>query len=837
MRLAPVFFGSLARRRLATAFSFAAIVLGVALGMAVEAVHDSALAELGRGVRSMAGEADLQVVGPRGGFDEGLYARLAGRPEVAQVSPVLEVGTELIGRTDSLQLMGVDVFALSRVAPALLPRPAEDPDAADGAERFATLAEDSVFLSTAAQTALGLKVGDRLRLYAGTQPLELRVAGDLPGSAENPRLAVMDIAAVQRHFARLGRLTRIDLRLAEGVEPQAARASLQALLPAGVLIEAPEAAEGQAANLSRAYRVNLTMLAAIALLTGGFLVFSAQALSVVRRRTEFAFLRAIGLGRRQLFAWLVAEGALVGLAGGLVGVALGHGLAWGMLTLLGGDLGAGFFAGLRPSLRFEPGASAVYVALGILAGMAGAWLPAREAATVSPAQALKAGDEAALLGGRGYPRLGVAVLAASLPACWIPPLNGLPVGGYLAVACLLAGSVMLLPAVASIIAWLLPLRGPVPARLAAARLAAAPGHAVVAAAGVLTSVALAAAMAIMVASFRFSVDEWLAQILPADLYLRAGRAQTGGYLDEALQARLSAVSGVGSVRFTRHDTLRLASRQAPVGLIARPVSADGRELPLVGAAQPAGPGETAIWISEALQDLYGWRQGQRVELPLAGRAVPLHVAGVWRDYARQGGAIMIDLADYQRLTGDTLAHDAAFWLAPGAAAPRVADALRAAGGPGALELAYPGEIRNRTLHIFDRTFAVTYLLEGVAVAIGLAGVAASFAALAAARRREFGMLRHLGVTRRQIGWMLAQEGALAAGVGVLGGLLAGGAIGLVLIEVVNRQSFHWSMNLHVPWGSLAWFACGLIALAALAAVLAGRQAMRQDAVLAVREDW
>jgi putative ABC transport system permease protein len=213
------------------------------------------------------------------------------------------------------------------------------------------------------------------------------------------------------------------------------------------------------------------------------------------------------------------------------------------------------------------------------------------------------------------------------------------------------------------------------------------------------------------------------------------------------------------------------------------------------------------------------------------------VAGIWRDYARQTGAIMIDLADYRHLTGDPLANDAAIWLAPGAQADQVASALTAIGAPGALSVAYPGEIRAISLGIFDRTFAVTYLLEAVAVLIGLAGVAASFAALAAARRPEFGMLRHLGLTRRQIGWMLAHEGALAAGVGVLCGLLAGGAIGLVLIEVVNRQSFHWSMDLHVPWGSLAVFASALIALAAVAAVLAGRQAMRQDAVLAVREDW
>jgi putative ABC transport system permease protein len=619
------------------------------------------------------------------------------------------------------------------------------------------------------------------------------------------------------------------------VAPAAARSQLQAILPAGVLIEAPEAAADQAANLSRAYRVNLTMLAAIALLTGGFLVFSAQALSVVRRRTEFAFLRALGLPRHSLFAWLVAEGALVGLAGGVVGVALGHALAWGALALLGGDLGAGYFAGLEPSLQFQPEVTAIYGALGMLAGIAGAWLPAREAATVSPAQALKAGDEAALLGGRGHPWLGLTLLLASLAACAIPPLDGLPVGGYLAVACLLAGSVMLLPAVASGIARLLPQRGPVPARLAAARLGAAPGHAVVAAAGVLTSVALAAAMAIMVASFRDSVDQWLTQILPADLYLRAGQAKTSAYLDEALQARIASVNGVDRSSFTRHDNLRLAAGQAPVALIARPLAADGSDLPLVGRARPGK--ETAIWISEAVQDIYGWRAGQQVTLPLAGKAVSAHVAGVWRDYSRQTGAVMIDLADYRRLTGDRLVNDAAIYLAPGVVADRVADALTALAGPGVLEIARPGEIRAISLRIFDRTFAVTYLLEAVAVAIGLAGVAASFAALAAARRREFGMLRHLGLTRRQIGWMLAQEGALAAGVGVLAGLLAGGAIGLVLIEVVNRQSFHWSMDLHVPWASLAVFAAGLVALAALVAVLAGRQAMREDAVLAVREDW
>lgn len=830
-RGALIFLGSLARRRVATFFSFAAIVLGVALVMAVHAVHEAALSEFGRGIRAMAGEADLQIVGPRSGYDENLYALLATRPEVLEASPVVEVEAKLAGRDETLKLLGVDVFALSRVTPALLPR------AAAAADRFAYLSGDVLFLSAAAQTALNVKSGGNLSLQAGNKTLNLRIAGDLPGIEENRRLALLDIAAAQAHFGKIGRLTRIDLRLAEGISPEAARTNLQTILPAGVVVEPPQAAENQAAHLSRAYRVNLSMLAAMALMTGGFLVFSAQALSVVRRRSEFAFLRAIGLSRHSLFAWLLAEGAVLGLAGGIAGAAAGYGLAWGALNILGGDLGAGYFSGLQPQLQFQPMVTALYVMLGMLAGIAGAWLPAREAATVSPAQALKAGNEAVLPGGRGYPWLGVIMLLASLAACLIPPVDGLPAGGYLAITCLLVGSIMLLPLASSGIAWLLPKQGPISTRLAAARLSAAPGHIVVAAAGVLTSVALAAAMVIMVASFRDSLDQWLHQVLPADLYLRAGRAQTSGHLDEAMQAKIAAVPGIARVDFIRFDSLRLAAGQLPVTVTARTISPDGHELPLVGDARPVGGNEAAIWISEAMQDIYGWRQGQMVDLPLGGRAARLRVAGVWRDYVRQSGALMINLADYRRLTGDHLANDAAIYLAATASLEQVAVALTATAAPGVLEVNYPGQIRAMSLRIFDRSFAVTYLLEAIAVFFGIAGVAVSFAALAAARRREFGMLRHLGLSRRQIGWMLAEEGALTTGAGVLGGMLAGGAIALVLIEVVNRQSFHWSMDLHIPWRSLALFAITLIILASLAAVLAGRQAMRQDAVLAIREDW
>lgn len=829
--LRRIFLASLWRRPLGTTLSLLAIALGVALGLAVQLIHDAALDEFGHGLRLLAGEADLQVLGPREGFDDALFVQIAMRPEVAEASPVLEVQASLPGREDTLRVLGVDVFSVARVQPALLP-------AADGeSERLAILRPGRVFLSHAAAAALALPPDEPLVVQSGLAEHALVVAGRVPGAGVGQRLAVMDIAATQQLFGRIGRLTRIDLRLAPGVAREEARRVLATLLPAGVRVLAPEAAQAQVAGLSRAYRVNLGMLAAIALLTGGFLVFSSQLLSVVRRRQEFAFLRELGLTRAELRRALLAEGAVLGLAGGLGGVVLGHVLAALAMNLAGGDLGAGYFAGVQPTLRVQPGLAAVYAALGVAAGLAGSWVPVREAAALVPARALRAADSGALPTRPRWAAAGAFLLVAA-GLCLLPPFGGVPVAGYVAVAFLLAAAVLALPGVTALFArW--PARGrAVLWRLAQARLGAAPGQTVVAAAGVVASVALAAAMAIMVHSFRGSVDDWLARALPADLYLQASSAAATGYLDAADVARVAALPGVAAVAPVRSDQLRLVDERPPVTLLARQIGADG-DLPLVeGRISGLTAAELPpAWVSEAVVDLYGLRTGDVLTLPLAGAAQRFRIAGVWRDYVRQHGAVAIGIERYRALTGDLRVNDLAIRVQPDVDPLAVAAALRAAFGERTLRIATPGEIRARSLAIFDRTFLVTYLMEAVAVLIGLFGVATSFAALATARRREFGMLRHLGLTRGEVGRLLMLEGGLAAGSGVMVGLLAGTAVAWVLVEVVNRQSFHWSMDMSMPWSGLALFAAALVALAAAAARLAGAQAMRSSAVQAVREDW
>jgi putative ABC transport system permease protein len=229
--------------------------------------------------------------------------------------------------------------------------------------------------------------------------------------------------------------------------------------------------------------------------------------------------------------------------------------------------------------------------------------------------------------------------------------------------------------------------------------------------------------------------------------------------------------------------------------------------------------------------------GTVIELPLAGVLRRFTVAGIWRDYARQNGAIVVDRSRYIQITGDASANEAALRLADSASGDAVVAAVRAALGQEALEIASTRELKATSLAIFERTFAVTYALETAAVLIGLFGVSASFSAQALARRRELGVLRHLGMTRRQVAAMLACEGVMVGGLGVTAGVCVGWLISLILVHVINRQSFHWSMDLHVPWGDLGLLAAVLLVAATGTAVISGRRAMSDEVTRAVREDW
>jgi len=806
-----------------------AIALGVALGVAVHLINASALNEMSLAAHHLAGEADLVIRGPRGGFDETLYPRIARLPEVESANPAVEADVAIAGSEATLRIIGFDPLRAAQVQPALLP------------ERRSLVSDlfdpDAILLSPAAAARLGLKTGDSLAIRVGTSDVVLRVAGLLPEGAYRQPLGVMDIGAAQWRLARVGRLNRIDLRLKPGTDLAGFRHVLQEELPPGVHAVTPDVEAGRDSGLSRAYRLNLDMLALIALFTGAFLVFSSQVLALLRRRPQFALLRAIGLTRAKLAMLLIAEGAVIGVAGSILGVIAGYFVADCAVQRFGADLGAGYFRSITPHLHVDPQALVFYFILGLLFAVLGSAAPALEAARRPPAQALRAGDEEESLKRLRTAGPGAGLFVVGLLLALAPPVDGLPVSGYAAIAFILIGAVLILPRLASACLRRLPLPRFAPTALAVAQLQATPRQAAIGIAAIVTSFSLMVAMLIMVNSFRTSLDSWLNRMLPADLYLRAARAGETGFLTPDEQARIAATPALARVEFLRSQNLLLDPARPPVILIARVNPPE--LLPLIGVTvTPAADQPPPVWVSEVAADLYRFRVGERVALPIGEASSLFTIAGIWRDYARQAGAIALERGLYERLTGDHLASEAALWLAPGASQQEVARALRARlEGSAAPEITSTGDVRAASLALFDRTFAVTYALEIAAVLIGLFGVSVSFGSQALARRREFGVLRHIGMTRREIGAMLGSEGMLVSALGAGAGCALGWLVSLILVHVVNRQSFHWSMELHVPWLPLMGLALALIAASVATAIWSGRAAMRDDVVRAVREDW
>jgi putative ABC transport system permease protein len=835
-----------------------AVMLGVALAFSVQLINASALDEFSSAVRSVNGQPDLEVRAVQGRFDEAVFPRLAQHPQVVLASPVLEIqALALAGdeRQVPLRAIGIDALALPTIAPALMPQPRPN------ASRFAMLAPGHVFLNAAARSALGLAPE---AAEGGTETVRLRSGGgawrtlEVAGhvAAGGAAIAVMDIGAAQDLFDRLGQLSRIDLRLAPGTDQASFTASLTQSpgWPAGLQFAEPGDAAERVSNLSRAYRVNLTVLALVALFTGAFLVFSVLALSVAKRAQQFALLGVLGLTPRERLRLVLAESLLLGLVGSVAGLALGTALAAFALRVLGGDLGGGYFEGVAPTLHWDSGAALLYGALGVAAALAGGWWPARVAQALPEAQTLKGLGAAPTQGNSHWLALGLVVAGALLAN--LPAIGGIPVAAYVSVGCLLVGGITALP---WFVALLYDRMAPMFARrllpmLAIERARRMRGTAAVAVSGVVASLSLAVALTVMVASFRDSVTQWLDVVLPADLYLRAASGSSGSdtaAFSPAFVQALGQLPGVARTGTLRTRSLQLDPMQPAVTLISRSLEGGAAQaLPLTGPALPVPPGQIGIYVSEPMVELHGAKPGAPY-VPLAsalGRAgrpapQPFFVAGVWRDYARQFGAIAMDARDFERLTGEREVSDVSLWLAPGASEAAVQAAVRdlasrhGAAGDAGIEISSVGQIRATSLRIFDRSFAVTYWLQAVAIAIGLFGIAASFSAQVLARRKEFGLLAHLGFTRRQVLAVVAGEGAAWTAIGAVAGLGLGLAVSLVLVKVVNPQSFHWTMDLLVPWGRLAALCAAVVAAGTVTAWLAGRAAAGSDAVLAVKEDW
>ena len=882
-----------------------AIAVGVALALAIHLVNQSALTEFADALAKVNGQAQLRVV-PVGGdtidetvFEKLLAASLAAsdRLPVQALSPIIDLQVQVApqikdasqfkgpsqsssndrsGPTTSLRVIGLDPFRAGLVSPAMLPALPPTPAESSSGSGSVLFGDESVFLSAAASQRLGLSVGEQLIVAYGGRSIALRVAGSLPGVSQDQMIAVMDIGTMQWRFDWLGKLSRIDLIWSDAAESIAASSRLQTLLGAHAKAVRPDLEGEKISNLSRAYRVNLTVLSLVALLTGAYIVFTTMSLAVTRQGRGLALLAVLGMGRAQVEWIVLCQALLLGSAGALAGLVTGIAMASALLRSFGADLGSGYFRGLHPALRIEPLACALFVALGIVIAFLGAWLPARAARVSSLASGLRGYGNA--MASRRW-LLGASVFAALTGGLLLllPPIQNLPIPAYAAIALWLIAGIGLSSQLAAGLGALLtrieaPLSRRLPLWLASNRLATVSATAAgktgvlgsgssasTAIAGVVASFALASAMAIMVHSFRESVAVWLDQVLPADLYVRAASAASANVtaaLDPQWQMAVALIDGIKRVEFLRVVETTVLDDKPKASVLAKPLNPHQieQQLPLIGPTRIAPTGTTAVYVSEVASALFGLRPGDRFTLSELAAGETFYVAAIWRDYARQNGAIAIALDDYRRLTADYGINELAIWRRPGASESAIITALTGAmtgvmtgaqsdtlsgAPPNGTQLQWrsAAQLRELSLQIFDRSFVLTYVLEAIAIGVGLLGVAASFAADALSRAREFAVLRYLGLARPRLLQLIGAEAMLLLCVATIAALALGAVIAAVLVFVVNPQSFFWTMEMRVPWTLLATSSLGLIIAGLAAALIGGRAVMAPQLTQAIKDDW
>lgn len=818
-----------------TALAIVAIALGIALGLSIYLINRTAADEISLAARSLFGLADLSVVATNEDFDEMLYPRIARMRGVSIASPKLEVRAKLADRGGAITVIGIDAFRYRGLQPAFA-------NLLSGTDALGTTPfnPNAVFLSAAAARELNVGQGDELRLQVGLEVIAFEIAGLLPAEVFHGAVALVDIATAQWVFGRVGRLSSVDLRFASGASAADVRRKLAALASDQIRVETPGEATDDALRLSRSYRANLTALALVALFTGGFFVYSTQALAVLRRRREHAVLHALGVTRHQQLGFVLASSGVLGLCGSVLGVVLGVLLARFGIDVLGSGIGAGYFSGESAQVHVRGAELLAFCALGVSVALVGAVRPALEAARVPTAAALKASDVSS---GelRIHPWAIACLLALSIGVLFVPPIAGLPLPGYVSIALLLIATVAATPWLVNRALRLLPRHPAPPYEVALAELSGTARYAALSVSAIVVSFSLMVAMAIMVSSFRGSLDAWTRRILPADVYVRVGGVEQTAHLDERTARMLGELSGVTRIETSRLAKASLDPDRPPIVVSARSFDLGELDDSLWVTEQvnaPVPEGARGVWLSEAAADLFDVRPGEVIDIRFDTEVLRGFVRGLWRDYEHQHGAVVLARDDYVRLTRDRAIDTVWLWLDARVSIADVRERVRESLPSGiAVDVRVPSELREMSLAVFDRTFAITYVLEIVAVVIGLFGIASGIGAQVLARRGEIGALRHLGFTRGQIASMLAIEGAVLGTVGVSVGLASGAIVSFILIYVVNRQSFHWSMDLYAPGALLAVLSLVLVASSALIAVWSGRHAMTDDVVRAVKEDW
>lgn len=834
----------LLRHRLRSVLTLLGVALGVAVAVAVQLANGTALEAFAATARAVAGPATWQIIAPGGEVNESMLPTLRPLADLATFGPVVEAPALVDGRDGvAFRLIGTDLLAPT----AFRGYASEAPQGAVAGW------PTGMFITTEAARVLRVRVGDPIPLILNDRRVSVPVAGLLPVTQDTASLdawvAFIDIAAAQELLGRTGKLDRIDVMPREGVDDTAVRNGLQAILKPGLDIVEPRAATQTAERMLASFRLNLMALSFVALIVGAFLVYNAVSISVVQRRREVAILRSMGALKWQIFGIFAMEASIVGSLGGLLGMALGAVLALGAVGAVGRTVDALYVDTPVVGVAWEAWPFIVGFAAGLGLALIASLVPAIEASTTEPALAMRAGSWEGKQRGRTWPWTlgGVALLLAAVGAALIPANGGMPWGGYAAAALIVLGCSLWAPAavvlVATVASKLASVAGlPVPILLGARNFRHAVGRNAVAVAALMVGAAMTIGVATMVTSFRSTVATWIDTTLPGAFYISSPTSgATGGLgaiatVDPRIVKQVAKVPGVVAVEGFRERILPYNGIAIHLGATDMAVLKTYGQLSLrdpgdAKALYAACIGKDKVLVSEALTIKHNVDRGGMVTLPTPAGSKAFLIEGVYHDYASDQGYVLMDKGTYMKYWHDPEITSVAVYADPKADLEVLRQGLRKALGASPVAITGSRELRARVLQVFDDTFAVTYALHTVAITVSLLGVVSTLVALVLERGREIAILRQLGLLRRQLTTMMVVEAGLIGATGALLGLVAGGMLAAVLIQVINRESFGWTVYLEPPFQ----FAYLMIAAVIGAAMLAGWLPARHAAAGSIAE--
>ena len=821
----------LAGEKLRTALTMFSVSLGVGVVIAIELAGEAATGSFRSSMETLAGKAALEITST-GGIDESLLARLARLPFPLRFLPRLESYAVIAETGATVPLIGLDLLNQDE-------RPAGQARAASAG----LLDPSSVWVSA----AIGEQPGERVRLTINDRTAEYTVRGVFEGA--DPFL-VMDLYAAQPATGKVGRLDRIEVFTPEGGDLTRWEEILRKELPAAVQLQPHGARTAQNRRMLAAFRWNLRVLSYIALVVGAFLIYNAIAVSVVRRRAEIGILRALGAARRQVFWLFVVEASVFGLIGACGGLVVGYAMARAAVGMLAATVESLYVSSRPGEIVLAAGAVLEALLVGLGVAVAAAFAPAREAAIVPPVEAMARGQReyhARLHVGRDLALAG-AVALLGLLASRQQPLAARPVFGYLACFLFILGAALAIPALVTVTSrltsrtarHLLGAEGLLAARGAAASLS----RTSVLVGALATAVAMMVSVGIMVGSFRETVSVWMDQTLQADFYLRPpGGGAAGRYptMDPQIADAVAALPDVASV--DRFRVYEITYRGMPAllgGGDSQVVRQSRRTAFLPGQDRDAilrrlPLGDFCI-VSEPFARKHRLRAGGRLLLSLGGRQADFEILGVYYDYSNERGYVIVDRAVLLRYLPDPAPSNLAVFARPGTdlAALRRDIAHVTAGRN--LVIFSNRSLRNEALRIFDRTFAITWALEAVAVLVAVLGVAGALLAMVIDRRREMGLLRFLGASSGQVRRLILCEAGMLGLLANAAGLGLGYVLSLVLIYVINVQSFGWTIQFHWPVLLLVSALTAIYAATLLAGLYPARVATQLNPIEVIHEE-